>query len=142
MSYAIVTDSCANLTDDLIDRYDIEILPLVFRIGDETFLSYENGHMQDLKPFYEGMRQGLHVFTSCVEVARCTDIFTALLEKGLDILYIGVASTLSVTCQVARMVLEQLRPKYPGRRISCVDSLSVSLGLGLLVLRAARFRKE
>ena len=142
MSFAIVTDSSANLPNEIIDQYGIEIASLVFRVEDRVYLSYEKGQDNDLKRFYTMMRNKEDVKTSCIEAARCKELFERLLDQGQDVLYLGFSSALSATYQVAQMVLEQLRPKYPHRKIYHVDTLAASLGEGLLVLHAARQREQ
>ena len=142
MSFAIVTDSSANLPNEIIDQYGSEIASLVFRVEDRVYLSYEKGQDNDLKRFYTMMRNKEDVKTSCIEAARCKELFERLLDQGQDVLYLGFSSALSATYQVAQMVLEQLRPKYPHRKIYHVDTLAASLGEGLLVLHAARQREQ
>ncbi len=142
MSFAIVTDSSANLPNEIIDRYDIEIASLVFRVGEKSYLSYEKGQENDLKRFYTMMRNKEDVKTSCIEAARCKELFERLLSEGRDVLYLGFSSALSATYQVAQMVLEQLRIAFPSRKIYHLDTLAASLGEGLLVLHAARQREQ
>ena len=55
--YRIVTDSSANLTDELIDKYDIGIASLVFYSGNKEFTSYVKGVKTDLKQFYDMLRK-------------------------------------------------------------------------------------
>ena len=62
--YVIITDSSANLTDELIAKYDLDILPLTYMLNGEEHLGYEKGKPTDLPGFYKAMREGGKVSTS------------------------------------------------------------------------------
>ncbi|MDR3086061.1 MAG: DegV family protein [Christensenellaceae bacterium] len=141
MSYAIVTDSSANLPDALIERYSVDVLSLVFQVEGESFLSYKKGEINDLQRFFAMMREKKDIKTSCIEAGPCKALCEELLKDGKDLLFIGFSSGLSATYQVGRMVLEELKPLYPERKIFHVDTLAAALGQGLLVLEAARQRE-
>ena len=133
MGFEILTDSSANLSEEMITRYQIKILPLSFFIDETEYLGYEEGKISDLAFYYEQMRQKKPMRTSLVNVELACRICEEILERGKDLLYIGFSSGLSGTYQAVFNVLEELREKYPKRKIFCVDSLSAALGEGLLV---------
>ena len=64
MSFAIVTDSSSNLTEEMIDRFDLSILPLTFMVDGEEYRSYLKGEKTDLSQFYAMMREGKVITTS------------------------------------------------------------------------------
>lgn len=139
--YRIVTDSSANLTDELIDKYDIGIASLVFYSGNKEFTSYVKGVKTDLKQFYDMLRKKDALTTSCVNEATFIEVFEPTLQEGLDILYIGFSSALSATYISGEKAAAALRKKYPKRKIITVNTLGASLGEGLLVLYAARMKE-
>ena len=63
VDFKIVTDSSANLTDEMIERFNIAVLPLRFMSDGEEFQSYNEGEKSDLAHFYKLMRDG-KVFTT------------------------------------------------------------------------------
>lgn len=142
MSFAIVTDSSANLPVDLIDKYDITVLSLVFISDGQQYRSYEKGKDIDLGEFYKMMREGTMFTTSCVSPQTVVEEVEPLLESGKDVLYIGFSSGLSATYATVRAELEQLARKYPACTVLCVDTLAAALGEGLLVTYAARMRED
>lgn len=142
MSFEIVTDSSCNLPEELIDRYRLHILSLMFRVSNKEYYSYEKGKITDLKQFYTMMRNKEVITTSLIDMNTCLPVFEELLKQGKDILYIGFSSALSGTYQVGSMVLEDLKSAYPDRKIYSVDTLGASLGEGLLVYHAAELRRE
>ncbi len=141
IKYEIVTDSSANLTDEMIDEYGIHIVPLSYRIGGQEFYSYVQGQKTDLKQFYDRIRQGEVAETSLINMRDCQDVFESILGEGKDLLYIGFSSALSGTYNVASMVASNLREAYPERKIYALDSLAASMGQGLLLYHAAEQRR-
>lgn len=142
MSYKIITDSSANLTEEMIEQYDIDIIPLVFKIGEEEFHSYVKGEKTDIKQFYDRMRQGEVITTSLISMEKCQKVFESNLKEGKDILYISFSSALSGTYNAAIMVAKNLEKDYPERKIYVVDSLSASMGEGLLVYHCTEQKRS
>lgn len=140
MDYELITDSCANLTDALIDQLDLHIISMLFNIGGEECVSYIKGQHTDLKQFYDRMRQKEKVTTSQINVETFIETLEPLLEQGKDVLYIAFSSALSGTCQAANIAADTLRERYPGRKVLVADSLCASMGEGLLVYYAAKQR--
>lgn len=142
MSYTIVTDSSCNLPIKLIEEYGLEILSLKYFSGEQAFDGYVKGEEPDYKAFYDMARKKEPLSTTLASPEACYELFGRLLEKGEDVLYIGFSSGLSGTYQVAHTVLEELKEKYPDRKIYDVDSLAASLGEGLLVHYAVMKKRE
>lgn len=141
MSFEIVTDSSCNLPEDIIDRYGLHILSLRFLVGGKEYYSYTKGEITDLAQFYTMMRNKEEITTSQISSDTCTKLFESLLQDGKDVLYIGFSSALSGTYQVGYLALEELKKKYPERKIYAVDTLGASLGEGLLVYHSANLRE-
>ncbi|MDO5292114.1 MAG: DegV family protein [bacterium] len=141
MSYAIITDSSANLPEAMIDEFDLHILSLVFRIKDKEYYGYVKGETTDLAQFYTRMREKENITTSLINVEFCESYMRKLLDAGEDVLYIGFSSGLSGTYQAVAMVADQLREEYPQRKILTVDTLAAALGEGLLVYYACSMKK-
>ncbi len=142
MSYEIVTDSSSNLTQDLLDSYRIRMISYVSTVDGEEFTCFSPDRDEAAagKQFYDAMRSGADVRTTLINMSRFTDFFRPMLEAGRDILFICMSGGLTGTVQSARIAAEDLMAEYPGRRIVCVDSLSASLGEGLLVMKLSRLR--
>ena len=140
MDFEIVTDSCCNLLEDMIDDFGIHILPLTFMVDgeDEVYLSYLKGERTDLKQFYTMMREGKVFKTSLPNLAESEALFRELLGSGRDVLYIAFSSGLSGTYQALSLMAAQLQEEFPERKIHVVDSLAASGGQGLLVWYAVQ----
>lgn len=142
MAFAIVTDSSCNLTEDIIDQFDLHILPLTFMIDGEEYRSYLKGEKTDLSQFYAMMREGKIITTSLPNLKESRELLEGLLNEGQDILYIGFSSGLSGTYQAIDLLLAELAGLHPERKVLTVDSLAASGGEGLLVWYAAKMRTQ
>lgn len=140
MDFEIVTDSCCNLLEDMIDDFGIHVLPLTFMVDgeDEVYQSYLKGERTDLKQFYTMMREGKVFKTSLPNLAESEALFRELLGGGRDVLYIAFSSGLSGTYQALSLMTAQLQEEFPDRKIHVVDSLAASGGQGLLVWYAVQ----
>ena len=90
--------------------------------------------------FYNAMANGADTKTSQINSAEFTEYFEALLAKGKDVLHVSLSSGLSGSYRSAFMAADELREKYPERKIIVIDSLGASAGSGLLVALAADIR--
>ena len=142
MSFAIVSDSCSNLLDETIEKYDITILPLTFLIDDVQYTSYNKGEKTDLQKFYKMLRDGKVITTSLPNLQDSKRALTEILEGGSDILYIGFSSNLSGTYTANDLIAKELSAQFPDRKILTVDTLAASMGEGFLVWEAASMREE
>ncbi|MDR0888603.1 MAG: DegV family protein [Coriobacteriales bacterium] len=139
--FKIITDSSANLTDELIDKYDLHILSLEFNIDGEVYLSYVKGAKSDLTRFYTMMRQGRVVKTSLPSPKDVETMAHDVFADGSDVLYLGFDSALSGTFKTVSAHLESVRKEsYPTSTLLCVDTLAAAFGQGLFVLEACRMR--
>jgi len=133
---AIVTDSTANLPQQLIDRYQIRVAPQTLIWGHETF---RDG--VDIQPdeFYTRLENSKVIpTTSQVTPAEFMRIYQDLLDQDYDILSVLVSAKLSGTIQSAVQAVEMLNTD----RVAIVDSTSVSMALGFQTLLAARAAEQ
>ncbi len=126
-NFEIMTDSAANLSEDVIRRYGLTILSQTYTIDGVEYRGYEKGKDISADPVYEMMREKKEIRTSLVNAQEAEQETEQLLRAGRDILYIGLSSALSGTFQVVRFTFEELQEKYPDRQLAAVDSLSLSL---------------
>ncbi len=129
--YCIYTDSACDISAELLGAWNVKFVPLNFRfVGNDTL--YSDNDISS-KEFYAEMRAGKVAKTSAVNSETFAQAFEEELKNGNDLLYLGFSSGLSNTFNAGRIAAEQLREKYPERKIFAVDSLSASAGFGLFV---------
>ena len=142
MAFDIFTDSSCNLPNDRIEQYDLNVVSLTLIIEGEPVSSSEKNNEAGYKEIYGLLRERKNISTSCINTAVFVEEFEKSLEKGNDVLYIGFSSALSETFNCGRAAVEELKAKYPERKLVAIDSLCASLGEGLYVSYAARMRLE
>jgi DegV family protein with EDD domain len=137
-NFAIFTDTGADLALDLLAKWDVHCACLTFKFTDEDTV-YLNNELPP-KEFYQAMREGRQAKTSAVNSETFRMMFEEELQKGRDVLYLGLSSGISNTYNAGRIAAEQLREEYPDRKILAVDPLSASAGLGMWVAMAVEMR--
>ena len=80
--------------------------------------------------------------TSAISVGVFDEAMRKILDSGRDVLYLAFSSALSTTYQSAVIAADDLREAYPGRKIFVVDTLSASLGQGLLVYLCVQEKRK
>ena len=140
--YVLFTDSNTDLPADLVQQLDLSVIPMLFEMDGKSYYNYPDNHEMDPKEFYAALRGGKVCTTSQVSPSRFDEIFSPVLESGRDILYLCFSSGLSGTYNTSRLAVEELREKFPDRKIRTVDTLAASMGQGLLVYLAAKKRQE
>jgi DegV family protein with EDD domain len=123
----IIADSCSDLSPELIEKYQIGIVPLDVLIGDTNYKDGVNLSTRQLFELVE--KTGVLPKTSAPSFAAFQEAFS---HPG-EIVYISISSMLSATYQSAVLVRETLKRDD----IHIIDSLNLSTGIGLLVITAA-----
>ena len=140
-SYVISTDTSCDFPLDYVQRHQIPLVSLYYSIDGKDGV---NGcpKSEELKTFYQKMREGSETKTQQASVEDTEKLFRQILETGSDVLHIAFSSGLSGTANAARLAAETLREEFPDRKIIVIDSLCASLGQGLLVDYALRMKDE
>jgi DegV family protein with EDD domain len=129
---AIVTDSTSDIPPELVAKYGIRVVPQILIMGDKT---WQDGVDIDSPTFYELLRTSPHFpASSQPSVVTFQEVFSELAGEVDGIVAVLISDELSGTLNSARMAAENL-PDVP---IEIIDTRSVSLQLGFIVLAAAR----
>ena len=140
--YVIVTDSCCDLSDVLVKKSELTVIPMILTLGGKEYKNYPDNREITPKDFYARLRGGENASTAAINMDVFTAVFEEILNQGKDVLYLGFSSGLSSTYHVSTVVAEELAAKYPERKIFCVDTLAASMGEGLLAYLAAQKKKQ
>ena len=138
-TYRIITDSCSDLTPELISKLDITVAPLNMLFQGQVRTDSVG---DDIKEVYDALRQGEVASTSAANPEQWASYIEPALQAGEDVLVMAFSSGLSTTYQSAVIAATDLAEKYPDRKIRVVDTLCASLGQGLLVYYACQMRDE
>jgi len=132
----LVTDSTSDLSEDVIKQYDITVIPLYVNFGKSSFK--DNIDIKTTELFRKVKETGLLPKTSAPSVADFVTEFKRYIDQGVDILHISISSNISASFQNACTAAKQ----FPDGRIKIIDSLSLSSGIGILVMYAADFLQQ
>ena len=139
MGIKIITDSACDLKREYIDKNNIGLLSLILNLEGQA-IKDDLGESLSYKEFYNRMRQGATPTTSQVNAHDFEEEFTKHIKNGDSIIYISISASLSGTFNSANIAKNNLLEEYPEAKIELVDSLSASIGQGLLVLKACEMR--
>ncbi len=131
--YRIMTDSSCDLPAALAAELELTVLPLTVTIDEKSYTNYLDEREITFKDCYAALRDGREAKTAAANVDSFEQAMEPILQAGEDILYLGFSSALSSTYNAGALAAEQLAEKYPDRKILTVDTLSASMGQGLLV---------
>ena len=140
--YVLFTDSATDLSVELIQQMQVEVVPLSVTVAGKEYKNYPDNRDISPKEFYDLLRSGQMATTSQVNQADWAEAFESALKEGKDVLCLAFSSGLSGTCQAAVLAAEELREKYPQNTIEVVDTLQASMGEGLVVYHAARLKQQ
>ena len=135
--YKIVTDSGCDLPQEMLSSLDVRTVPLIVNFKGEDREDTVDVGIQEM---YAGLRDGEAATTSAVNPDRWMEKMEGVLAQGMDVLTITFSSGLSTTYQSAVIAGNELKEKYPDRKIIVVDSLAASLGQGLLIWYACKMK--
>ena len=139
--YVILTDSCCDLSAQMAEELGVQVMPMRLLLDDQEYLNYLDGREIGFKEFYDRVRGGSMPTTSALNVGEFEEAMRAILETGKDVLYLGFSSGLSTTYQSSVIAADGLRSEFPDSKIIVVDTLTASMGQGLLVYLCAQQKK-
>lgn len=133
----IISDSTCDLSKELLDKYDISILPLHILLGENE---YEDGVDITIEEIYDWSEAHKETpKTSAPSIERTVELFEPYVKKGDEIVCFSISGTMSASGNIMRMAAEQLEAESS---IHVIDSQNLSTGIGLLVVEAAAMAKE
>ena len=141
MSYILSCCSTADLTREHFEQRDIHYICFHYQL-DGKDLPDDLGQSMPFDKFYQAMTEGAETRTSQVNTEEYLAYFEEFLQQGQDVLHVTLSSGISGTINSANTAAEQLRVKYPERKIYIIDSLGASSGYGLLMDTLADKRDE
>ena len=135
MSEIVITaDSTCDLSKELTDKYNIEMIPLYVVYGDKAKKDGVETNPNEIYDYVE--KNGELTKTSAVPMGEYLDYFKKFSEGGKTVIHFSISSGFSSTCNNAKLAAEELENVY------VVDSLNLSTGSGLLVIKARELANE
>ena len=130
----ITADSTCDLSKELIERFDIKVVPLTITMGDDSFLDGQGFSQAEMYARYRA--DGTLPKTSAVGYQEFMDFFSQYTEAGYEVVHLDISCELSATYSNAVLAAQELEGVYP------VDSRMLSTGVGLLAIEGADCRDK
>lgn len=123
------------------DELGLDVIAMPYSLdGEES--AYDLGRNTDFKAFYNSLKKGADAKTQALNVQNYIDYFEPVLAAGEDIIYVHFSRNMSGTFAQMDQAIAELKEKYPNRKISVVDTKSISIGEALIVYEAALLWKN
>ena len=134
----IVTDSACDLPDDIIEARGISVVPLTIRFGDEEFI--DRVGLSTAEFWARCANESLLPETAAPAPGAFETVYRDLISQGASgIVMVSMSGALSATLQSAQLAARSVDEDPSVRRIPivCVDSRTITLGLGTIVVACA-----
>lgn len=129
--FIISTETNSDMSEEFLTKNNILVIPHYYNVEETTY--GEEGNLLTIKQFYDEMRNGKKVGTAASNPAVILDKFTNIAKQGKDILHISFSSGLSGGYQNIVNGANEVMEEYPDCKIIVIDTLSASLGEGIML---------
>ncbi|MBQ9141268.1 MAG: DegV family protein [Lachnospiraceae bacterium] len=133
----VIADSTCDLSKDLIEKYDVTIIPLHIILGEEDYLDGVDITPDEIYRWSDA--HNTTPKTAAVSMDAAVEALRPYVEAGQDVIMFSIAGGMSTTSNVMRLAVEELEA---ADRVSIIDSANLSTGIGLQVIEAACMAKE
>ncbi len=128
----IISDSTCDLSKELLERYDVAILPLHVLLGEED---YRDGVTIVPDEVFQWANENKATpKTAAPTITEVMDLYRPYLDEGMEIVSFSIASGMSGCNNIMRLAAEELDASD---RVQVIDSANLSTGIGLQVIEAA-----
>ena len=133
----IISDSTCDLSQELLERYDISILPLHIILGDQDYEDGKGITPDEIYRWADESRQTPK--TAAVSVEQAEEMFAPYLNEGREIVCFAISESMSSSANAMRIAAQRLEAED---RVTVIDSENLSTGVGLLVIEAALMSQQ
>ncbi len=142
--FTLSTDSTCDLYQSFVREHDIQFAPLTFTIEKNGNITEHLDCFTDYAQytaFYDELRKGGYARTSKLNYEAHMEHFTKMAQAGVkDVLHFTISSGLASTVELARDAGAKVKEQYPDFNLYAVDSLTATIGQGMLVKMAMEWR--
>ena len=132
----IIADSTCDLSKELLEQYDISIIPLCINMGDKSYKDGMDITSEDIYAWSE--KTNSTPKTAAPILNDVIEFIKPYVEDNKDIIFLGISEDMSSTCNVVRLAGEF----YEYNKIHIINSKNLSTGIGLQVLKAATMAEK
>lgn len=133
----IIADSTCDLSKDLLEKYDIDILPLHILLGEEEYLDGVNITPKEIFAWSDANKTTPK--TSAIGMNGPMELFQTYVDAGQEVVCFSISDEMSTTGNIMRMAVEEMEARD---KVKIVNSANLSTGIGLMVIEAAIMAKK
>ena len=133
----IISDSTCDLSQELLERYDIAVLPLQVTLGEASYEDGVNITVDEIYRWADENKTTPKTAAPLMETAIAT--LSPWLEQGMDVICFSISESMSTSANVMRLAAKELKATD---RVTVINSQNLSTGIGLLLIEAAIMAKE
>lgn len=125
--YDLFIDSDEDISLSFAKENNLKLISMPYIVDGVTFKPYEDFETFDAKTFYNMLRGGTIPTTCGISSTDYCNYFEPSLKEGKDILYIHFSRKMSGTFMALDIAIDELKEKYPNRRIELIDTLGITI---------------
>ena len=133
----IIADSTCDLSQELIKKYDITLLPLHVLLGEKDCKDGKEVNAEDIYKWADENKTTPK--TAAPSPQEVIDLFESFAKDDTEIICFSISGEMSGTYSVMKLAKEEVKNE---EKIYVIDSRNLSTGIGLLVLEAATMARE
>lgn len=128
----LITDSTSDLTKEIYEKLNVEVLPLYVNFEEESYLDGVEITTEELYKKVE--EKGMLPKTAAIPMDKFIEVFQKYVDEGYEVIYTGISRQMSRTYENAVLAAREVAED----KIYVVDSMNLSSGIGLLLYKAAK----
>lgn len=133
----IISDSTCDLSSELVERYNIDILPLNVLLGNKEYQDGKNITPEEIFKWADENKTTPK--TSAPTMDTAVEMIKPYVEEGMEVVCFCISESMSTSGNVMRMVARELEAED---KVTVIDSANLSTGVGLMVIEAAIMASE
>ena len=137
--FVVATESNCDMDPVFLKENEVCVIPHYYTVEDEE---YGDGKELSVEEFYNALREGKNAATMASNPAVILEQFEEYAKQGKDILYISFSSALSCGYNNIFNGAREIMDEYPDMKIKVIDTLSASLGEGIMIRKALDMKKQ
>lgn len=132
----IITDSTNDLSKEMLENLGVEVIPLYVNFSDASYLDGVEITTEELYKIVDEKNELPK--TSAIPIPTFIEYFKKHVDNGDDVIYFGISKQMSRTYENAVMASQEVNEE----KVFVVDSMNLSTGIGLLILKACKYRDQ
>ncbi len=123
----LFTDTDTDMTPIVAQKYGYHLISMPYNLNDVEIFPYEDWEEFDYKTYYNQLREGVIPTTCAISPLKYIEYFEPHFKNGDDILYVHFSKAMSGTFNALNIALEELKEKYPERKLYTIDTKGITI---------------